>query len=363
VKFSPNAVELVIARFIKKTKIDFHLRKSLQQQVPILMYHNISGSYSGEASCLNLANMTISAGRFREHLEFIRKFYTTITFADYVRSRLEGRSLPANSCIISFDDGFENVMTIAVPILREFGFTATFFVIGKVLRDGELPWLHALYTILDNAPIQVSFQALRQVAPRLFTERYPTKDITKVAILKRIRHYVKKIDAAQRKELVRRIIGLIGDYKEGAIRFLSGVQVRELAASGFEVGCHSFDHEYMARLDLKQAEQDIRMSTQIISDAAGKEVRCFCYPFGGVNSWNSHTNSLLKAFQYNCACTTLEGLNGRTRDMFELRRVRVDGELPTEVLMLRMLGLRAWIWELYSAFKKIGREYGYTFRI
>ena len=85
-------------------------------------------------------------------------------------------------------------------------------------------------------------------------------------------------------------------------------------------------------------------------------MKCFCYPFGGVGSWSDLTGRTLQAHGFECACTTLEGLNGASRDLFLLRRVRIEGNLPVSMLGFRMLGLRSWAWDARLLLSKLQKD-------
>ena len=68
---------------------------------------------------------------FRSHLRILeRNGFTAITFRDYdlfVRGEL---NLPRRPVIISFDDGYRDTYELAFPILREYGMTASVFVVA-----------------------------------------------------------------------------------------------------------------------------------------------------------------------------------------------------------------------------------------
>jgi peptidoglycan/xylan/chitin deacetylase (PgdA/CDA1 family) len=67
---------------------------------------------------------------FRSHLRILeRGGFTAITFRDYDLHLRGELNLPRKPVIISFDDGYRDTHEIAFPILREYGMTATVFVV------------------------------------------------------------------------------------------------------------------------------------------------------------------------------------------------------------------------------------------
>jgi peptidoglycan/xylan/chitin deacetylase (PgdA/CDA1 family) len=90
-------------------------------RVPILTYHSIDDSGS-----------VISTSRetFRRQMRHLSETgYRTISLRDLARDLDEKRPLPVNTVVITFDDGYQNIYAEAFPVLAEYGFLATVFLI------------------------------------------------------------------------------------------------------------------------------------------------------------------------------------------------------------------------------------------
>jgi peptidoglycan/xylan/chitin deacetylase (PgdA/CDA1 family) len=103
--------------------------------VPIMMYHSVSENPPPQTA-------SIKPDRFREHMEYLEKYhYNVITLAELVKGIKEDRVFPHDTVVITFDDGYRDNYTTAVPILREHSYTATFFVpTAKIDTPGRLTW-------------------------------------------------------------------------------------------------------------------------------------------------------------------------------------------------------------------------------
>ena len=94
---------------------------STQSTIPILTYHSIDDSGS---------IISTDPKKFRAQMQhLVDTSCSVISLADIVTCIRNNRPLPPKSVAITFDDGFKNFLNIAYPILKEFEFTATVFLV------------------------------------------------------------------------------------------------------------------------------------------------------------------------------------------------------------------------------------------
>ena len=104
--------------------------------VPILMYHYISEPPAD--ADIYRTDLSVPPGLFREHLAYLRdNGYTPIRLDDLYAALQTGAPLPPRSVILTFDDGYEDNFANAFPLLREFGFSGTFFVMTSGPDSGN----------------------------------------------------------------------------------------------------------------------------------------------------------------------------------------------------------------------------------
>jgi peptidoglycan/xylan/chitin deacetylase (PgdA/CDA1 family) len=105
--------------------------------VPILMYHNVSPVIPP-----NFRKYTMHPQKFARQMYLLRRWgFHAISPDMLMAARGNAGPLPQRPVLITFDDGFSDCMQFAVPVLRECGFTATFYIVsGRVGATSE--WLH-----------------------------------------------------------------------------------------------------------------------------------------------------------------------------------------------------------------------------
>ena len=101
--------------------------------VPVLMYHSISAKYD--------PSFCVPPAQFERELRYLREHdYHSISPAELRAALADGEPLPENPVLITFDDGFGDNYKTAWPILKKYGFRATFFIVTSNVGDYSIDW-------------------------------------------------------------------------------------------------------------------------------------------------------------------------------------------------------------------------------
>ena len=100
----------------------------------VLMYHKVNDTVGN--------TMTVPTSQFDEQMAQLRELdYTVVSLDDVLAHYLEGRPLPTQAVLITFDDAYLDNLENAVPILQQHGYPAVLFApIGYL--DGRRPLPH-----------------------------------------------------------------------------------------------------------------------------------------------------------------------------------------------------------------------------
>ncbi len=111
-----------------------------QQPIPILMYHSISSYATPEfRPCI------VSPEVFDEHLSYLKQYrYTPITVTHLLKAMaFRGDELPPRPVVLTFDDGYADFYTNALPALQRYSFVATLYITTAFI-GGTSRWLQNL---------------------------------------------------------------------------------------------------------------------------------------------------------------------------------------------------------------------------
>jgi peptidoglycan/xylan/chitin deacetylase (PgdA/CDA1 family) len=91
-----------------------------------------------------------------------------------------------------------------------------------------------------------------------------------------------------------------------SVQPLAWSQIHELAASGIEIGAHTYSHPNLARLTHAEADLELRRSKAVIEDRLSAAIGLFAYPFGKPKRhFDEHTTHLVRQAGYRFAAAVL----------------------------------------------------------
>jgi len=129
---------------------------------------------------------------------------------------------------------------------------------------------------------------------------------------------------------------------------LTWKQMKEMIASGIDIGSHTRTEMYLPDASVEQQRQEIRISKNILEKNLGIIVNHFAYPIGG---FSEEIKGIVKGAGYKSACATNRGYDRFNKDVYELNRVRFsDKDNRKDYLWMKLSGY-------YNLFRKAKNPY------
>ena len=104
-----------------------------RKRVIILCYHGVTERLNRHPN--DPAGLHIRADRFEAQLNYLRRHYQVISLAKFLEARRTNAPLPNHSVVLTFDDGYRNFLTGALPRLAEHEMPASVFLITDRIPD------------------------------------------------------------------------------------------------------------------------------------------------------------------------------------------------------------------------------------
>lgn len=251
--------------------------------------------------------------RFEMQMRWIKAWFNVLPL-DEALQRLRDGTLPARAAAITFDDGYADNCTMAVPILQRLGMTATFFVASGYLNGGRM-WNDAIIDVVRNA----SGDTIDFSAHDLGLHAIATLDERRVAV-----HGVLgklKYAAPQLRDKVASDIAAKANSKPPRDLMMTSDQVRTMASAGMTIGGHTVTHPILARTDAKTAISEMTEGKRALEAIIGRAVNLFAYPNGkpGSDYTDEHVR-LAREAGFAAAVTTGWGSASADSDLFQIPR-------------------------------------------
>jgi peptidoglycan/xylan/chitin deacetylase (PgdA/CDA1 family) len=279
--------------------------------------------------------MLVRKGTLERHLQYLKRKYVVVSTARLLEHLKQGNTLPSNAIVITFDDGLMESYSNALPLLQRYGITATFFIIGNSIK-GDTVWLHRLYDLVDvlaDKRVEISFHG-----PANSSQRFLLTPSSKLKVARTLKTMLLGLSDNHRRRILDEIALCGGDSHESSrTHFMTQRELRNLLAKGHGVGGHSMGHDRLTVLDPEEASKDLEACHEMLRTITERQEIPFAYPFGQGDSFNPLIKSKLAEQGFSCAFTTIEGLNDRQSDPFELRRIEI-GEFSKAEFMAHVTG-------------------------
>ncbi|MGH2497862.1 MAG: polysaccharide deacetylase family protein [Ktedonobacteraceae bacterium] len=107
-------------------------------QVPVFMYHHVSNTPTHNLLDYSL---TVTTTQFNAQLNWLQaRGYYSINMTELFDALYFGKALPSHPMILSFDDGYEDMYTDAVPALLAHHYRGVFYIITGMIGGRYMSW-------------------------------------------------------------------------------------------------------------------------------------------------------------------------------------------------------------------------------
>jgi peptidoglycan/xylan/chitin deacetylase (PgdA/CDA1 family) len=129
--------------------------------------------------------------------------------------------------------------------------------------------------------------------------------------------------------------GNAGSTFEGSIQF-GRDDLAALSAQGHEIGCHSYSHMRMRRVEVADMQADLDANVDYLSEAAGiPDIASFAYPYGS----NDLATKRYAAKRFETARGVVKGVNAGTIDFADLKTLPIEKRKFSLDLLDRQIAL------------------------
>ena len=294
----------------------------------ILMYHRIAEPE------FDPWRLSVSPANFEDQMRVLKARRSVMPLNKLVDGLREG-SLPPGATAITFDDGYQDNLLCAVPILERSGMTATIFPVMGVIGSGIPFWWDDLARMVLGNPeareldILTGTGRLRASWGRSAPDEgawhadQPPRTLRQAAYLKiwRLLQGMNEAERGVAMQTIRRQLLPNGDVRDdtSAAIPMTGRMLAECLDRGMDLGGHGRSHVPLPTADDDAAFAEIAGGRADLAAITGKDASAFAYPHG---EHDARIRTMVSSAGYAFAVDTRDDLvEPRGYDLFALPRL------------------------------------------
>jgi len=286
-------------------------------RLSILIFHRVLP----EADPLFPSEATVET--FDAQMRLLKSVFNVLPLHEAV-ARLKAGTLPARPACITFDDGYADNLTHALPILQKHGLHATFFIATSYLNGGRMFNDTVIESIRRSPHTQLDLSDLGLGMHDLGSNAAKAEAIGKIL------PQVKYLPLDARETTVAELTARAGVDRLPDDLMMTTAQLKQLHAAGMEIGGHTHRHPILARLDHAEAQAEIAAGKAWLEETLGNRVRLFAYPNGKPGAdYLPEQADIVRELGFDAGVSTQRGVSTARSDVYQLRRFTPWDTKPT----------------------------------
>jgi len=205
---------------------------------------------------------------FRSQLAYLSSRFDFVDIGEFLELLSGRKELRGRKLLFTFDDGFKDNITNALPILEEFGIKAVFFVstgfVSLTEKEVEKHW-----------------------------------------------HYAREVFHVGRP-----------------VENLSWSDVTELARRGHTVGSHTTTHRQLSNLSAAEVARELNTSRSVLEQKSGRPVMDMSFPYGRRDDYRPDLTDLARRAGYRSCFNMIRGENLPGQDPYFINRDALEAGWP-----------------------------------
>lgn len=277
-------------------------------KLSVLIYHRVLIEQDP------LYSYEVTRETFSAQMAHLKTVFNVLSLHEAIE-RIKNGTLPARAACITFDDGYADNFTVALPILQQYGLPATFFIATGYLNGGRM-----FNDTVIEAIRRSSMQGLDLTFLGLGRYDLSCRE-GKVHAINSILPAIKYLPVEERDVMAGKIAEAAGSQSLPDNLMMTTAQLRCLHEAGMEIGGHTVHHPILTGLDVGRARQEIAGCKKFLEDQLGAPVSFFAYPNGkaGRDYLAEHVR-LVDESGFVAAVTTRPGCTSHADDLLQLSR-------------------------------------------
>lgn len=308
------------------------------QRLTVLAYHRIADANAPDFLYYR-SNVSATPEMFERQMAWCAKHFNVIDLTLLLAFLQKGRPLPPRPMLITFDDGYLDNYTQALPILQRYGLPAVIFLMTDRMDYPAPPWWDEVAYLFDQT------RKTGATLPLIGQHDLSTPEL-RVQTREKLMRQLKLVPETRKQEALQELRDVLEVAPPGAEPplFVSWDQVRELVSYGISCQPHTISHPILTRIDEAEVRRQVTESKARIEAETLRPAQFFAYPNGTLADYSPFAMRALREAGYLAAVTLTPGpmrMRAVQRHPYQIARVYVGFWDSFEMFVMKVMGLPA----------------------
>lgn len=289
-----------------------------------LCYH---GVYESDVKPFNSSGKHMHVSEFEYQMKILKSKHRVVDMAE-LESLIETQGyLERDYVFVTFDDGYQNNLTVATNVLAELGLPATLFLSTGFVNSAVHIWTDILEDFFMLAPTNLITQFLQLSKPLI-----AFSSLNRVEQFNHARKFLKGLPINLRDELLKEVPNNYDLHLQTCDQihsYLNWNQVRMMKESGvWKFGSHTISHNPLTKLGESLIRYEVSESFKhLLNENVISESFYFAYPEGQSQDQSELTRQILAESGVSLAFSAHEKkVRPQRIDPLEIERILVGFE-------------------------------------
>lgn len=288
----------------------------------ILAYHRIRPDIAGVEAMFDEGVLGPAQLNFDRQVKWLKENFDVVSEGEILEAIRARSSYKSRCAAITFDDGYRDNYTLALPVLKRHSVPSIFFVCPGLIDSRQLGWWDLIsylvkksnkpFATIDGEPLPLGPQAGATIES--LQNRMKVRRRCETATL------IQKLSEACDVPLP--------DPELQASQLMTWEQIQDAAGGGVSIGSHTCTHPVLTTIDEERQRWEMRESKKVLEQRLGSRIRTIAYPVGRYGFFSAATMRIARECGYEGAFSFRTGGNFRENaSPYNIRRVT-----PTDAL-------------------------------
>lgn len=247
-----------------------------------------------------------TAEELDQHIKFFKQHFDIISLKTLSEMLKSSSKLTSKYMCLTFDDGYIDNFSTALPILKANNVTASFFIATGLIGSDIVPWWDKIaFLIKYHQPQRLR---LKEWKDEVFYGGCEEQFIRNVL------HAVKTCRLSAQKQIDLLEQELLHQNGYPPADFMGWHHLKELLDAGMELGAHSHNHDILTKLSEEELFYELSHSKALLETNLSEEISAFSYPVGNKSAYNYKVIEGLMNTGYYLAFNFQQGINTHPAD-------------------------------------------------